>query len=268
MDGTGNANLTNSISDPEPGGVRRAPLWLGAVGAALVPVVFTGVGSAVGQILALDDVGSTLLVVIAAALSAVAGVLVLRRVSGAERVVGFRAASQARRAWWFIPIAATVVVAAATQGIAVPPTMWVPSLALAAAVAVNEEVWFRGVVLALLNRIGVRTAIVGSAALFGVLHLANLAGGADLASSVLQVVFAAAFGVVAAQLALLTRSLWPSILWHGAWDLVNLVGGNQASPVALVGVAAAIVIMLGYAVVLGRALGRLTGRGGTQSPLG
>lgn len=267
MNTTRSTNPASYIQDPDVS-AGRGRAWLRAVGAALVPVVFTAVGSAAGQVLALGDAGSTLLVAVAAALSALVGVLVLRRFPSDRVVARFRAATQRRRALSFLPVAATVVVAAATQGVVLPPAMWVPSLALAAAVAVNEEVWFRGVVLAVLNRIGVRTAIVGSATLFGVLHLANLAGGADLASSALQVVFAAVFGVVAAQLAVLTRSLWPSILWHGAWDLVNLLGGNQASAVALAGVAVAIAIMLGYAAVLGRALRGPGSSDQTQSTVG
>lgn len=123
-------------------------------------------------------------------------------------------------------------------------------LTLACAVAVNEDVWFRGIVMSVLRVAGVRTAVIGSAVLSGLFHVANVAGGEDAAAAALQVAFAALFGVVAAQLVTRTGSLWPAIVWHAAWDFVNDIGGNAMSASALVGIGAACAIMLVYAIAL------------------
>lgn len=130
---------------------------------------------------------------------------------------------------------------------------------LAIAVGVNEEVWFRGIALAVLRPHGARVAIVGTSLLFGILHLANLLAGESLAVAGLQLAFALLFGVVAAELAVRTGSLWPAIVWHAAWDFLNFAGGNSTSPLALSGIGVCCVLLLVYALMLWRGIGRPEG---------
>lgn len=94
--------------------------------------------------------------------------------------------------------------------------------------------------------------MIVSSALFGALHLANLVGGADPVAALLQVAFAVIFGVVSAELVIVTGSLWPAILWHAAWDFVSYLGGNAISALALIGVGLSCAVMLAYAVRLWR----------------
>ncbi|WP_445997093.1 lysostaphin resistance A-like protein [Okibacterium fritillariae] len=241
----------------------RHPL-VRATGWAFVPVVFTAVASAVGQVGGLGDGPASLVIAAGAALSAVVGLLVVRRSRVSLPLFGFRAPARARDALWFVPALLTVVIALATQGVGAPPSLLGAFAIMSLAVAVNEELWFRGIVLAVLRSIGTRAAIVGSALLFGVLHLANLAAGVDLGAALLQLAFAALFGLVAAQLAVLTGSLWPAIVWHAAWDVVNLSSGNEQGAAASVGLALACLIMLAYAGLLWRPVMR-TGVGDGSS---
>ena len=71
---------------------------------------------------------------------------------------------------------------------------------LAAAVGFNEEIWFRGLVLASLRGLGERHAIVGGSAVFGALHLANVFTGRDPLYLALQFAFACLVGLVLAEL--------------------------------------------------------------------
>jgi membrane protease YdiL (CAAX protease family) len=223
-----------------------------AVGLALVPVVFTGAASALAQVMHAGEVASALIIAIGAGISAVLGVVVMRISPSTVRQYGLTSPRRARAALLFVPLVLTVAMATATQGIAVPSAAILAYAVLAAVVAVNEEVWFRGIVLAVLRSTGVRSAIIGSSIIFGALHLANLAGGQDPAATALQLVFAVLFGVVAAEITVLTGSLWPAILWHAAWDFVNDLSGNAATTTALIGIGAVCAIMLAYAVVLWR----------------
>lgn len=226
--------------------------WIAAVLCALVPVVFTAVGSAVGQVLELGDTEAVWVIAAAVAVSALLGLLVMAASRQRYSSYGYRRPVNVRRAWWFVPPLITMLLVLLTGGVAISGQMIAATAVLVIAVAINEETWFRGIVLALLRPAGIRTAIIGSSALFGVLHLANLAGGADLAGALLQVAFAVLFGVIAAELAVLTGSLWPAIGWHAAWDFVSYLGGDAATPLALVGVGIACVVMLVYAVILWR----------------
>ncbi len=230
--------------------------WWAAIGFALVPVVLTGAASAAGQFQRFDDAASAVVIAAGAALSAIIGVIVMRVSPPRFSEYGFRSARAAKEVWWFVPLPVTVLLALVTQGVHVPGPVIAAYAALTVAVAVNEEVWFRGVVLAILRGRDARTAIIGSAALFGILHLANLASGQDLGASLLQLVFAVLFGFVAAELVVLTGSLWPSIAWHAMWDFANYLGGNSAAPAALIGIGIACVIMVVYAIVLWRRVER------------
>lgn len=83
------------------------------------------------------------------------------------------------------------------------------------AVAVSEEVVFRGVVLRLLRgRWGTVVALAGSAALFGLLHLIN--PGASLWGALAVTIEA---GLMLGAAYLLTGSLWLAIGLHFGWNV-------------------------------------------------
>lgn len=108
--------------------------------------------------------------------------------------------------------------------------------------------------MAVLRHRSERTAIVGSAVIFGVLHLANLFGGASPLYAALQLAFAALFGLVAALVVSHTRSLWPVIAWHVAHDAITYVGGDDLNALTLSVLAVECAVLVAYAVVLWRRL--------------
>lgn len=116
----------------------------------------------------------------------------------------------------------------------------------------NEEVWFRGLVLAALGRWGSSTAVWGSAVAFGLLHLAGGAQGRTPAYAVAQVVFAVLFGLVAAETVLLTGSLWPVIAWHAAYDLSSYLGEDAFDSVQALSVVLQCLLLAAYAAYLWR----------------
>jgi len=241
-----------------------------------VPVLFTAAASAASQVFEFDSARTAFAIAGAALASAVVGFFVLHRTSAthedtthestqspqsAQRIHGRPDAPwpgallgkprNLRAALWCIPVAFTLVLAIATQAAHFSATSSLAYALLAIAVALNEEFWFRGVILRTLGHRSTRAAIYGGTALFGVLHLANLASGSGLAAASLQLVFALVFGLVAAQLTVITGSLWPAVAWHASWDFINLLSGNIDAPAALIGIAATIAMLLAYAVLLG-----------------
>jgi len=91
------------------------------------------------------------------------------------------------------------------------------------AVGVAEEFYFRGIIINLLNRKGAKKAILISSVIFGVTHIGNVAGGATLSLTLVQIVFAFVFGIVFAELFVLTKSLVPVILWHFIHDFLGYI---------------------------------------------
>ncbi|GAB7040933.1 MULTISPECIES: CPBP family intramembrane glutamic endopeptidase [Catenuloplanes] len=100
------------------------------------------------------------------------------------------------------------------------------TMGMMASVAVNEELLFRGVVFRILEeRAGSVVAVVVSSAFFGLTHLVN--AGATLWGAI---AIGLAGGTLTAACYLLTRSLWPPIGLHFAWNFAELgVFGNATS---------------------------------------
>lgn len=103
-------------------------------------------------------------------------------------------------------------------------------------VALNEELFFRGVILDMLRPLGWRSAVLWSAFLFGGSHLANLVAGAYPPFTAMQVAATTAGAITLAAIRIRTGSLWPVLLVHLVLDLVavsTLTGPATASPILL-----------------------------------
>lgn len=92
---------------------------------------------------------------------------------------------------------------------------------------ISEELAFRGVFLHLFPDRGVWFAVLVSSALFGLMHAGNLALGASLQGTVLQVAFSAMAGLGYAAVRLRTGSIWPCIVLHAVYDLTFRVGNLE-----------------------------------------
>jgi membrane protease YdiL (CAAX protease family) len=67
---------------------------------------------------------------------------------------------------------------------------------------------------------------------FALSHAINVLGGADVADTALQILYALVFGVVAALTLIMVRSILPLIALHCANDFINFIGARQeVSPV-------------------------------------
>ena len=88
-----------------------------------------------------------------------------------------------------------------------------------ALVALSEELMFRAILLqGLLDRYAVWPAVLGSSAIFGVVHAANGLATGDFDAALWQAVAAGLQGVAYAAIRLRTRSVWPMVVVHGLWD--------------------------------------------------
>ena len=115
----------------------------------------------------------------------------------------------------------------------------VPDPGHAASVALNmvvdgglQEIAFRGVLLYGLVRVwggsrrGIAASVLLSAALFGGLHILNVAGqGKALPVTLLQIAATLLSGITYAALVLHGGSIWPVVLWHG---LLNAAASARA----------------------------------------
>ena len=140
----------------------------------------------------------------------------------------------------------------ATGDVAGPWVAFLAGLLFAVAVGLNEELWFRGLVLQALRTRGAGAAVVGSAVLFAVVHAAGMLGGADPVLTAFQIAFALVFGLVTALLVLRTGSLWPGIVWHIVHNTISFAGPDVPTPAGMVAYGVVSVALLGYAAWLAR----------------
>lgn len=116
-----------------------------------------------------------------------------------------------------------------------------------------EELIFRGFLFKALCGDNLKTAVIISAVTFGAGHIVNLLNGAELVSTLMQIVYAIAIGFAFTYLFLVSGSIWPCIICHGAINGLSAfappnpgLGGGLASTVFLCAVS------LGYAVYLAK----------------
>ena len=118
---------------------------------------------------------------------------------------------------------------------------------LTVCVGINEEVWFRRLVLAALRGLGDRRASsrapASSAPCTWQCRLRQV--GLYL---LLRAVFAAEVGVVLGALVALTHSLWIGVAaWHLVYDLTAYCTGDPSTADALAGVIVMMIVLAGYA---------------------
>jgi uncharacterized protein len=89
-------------------------------------------------------------------------------------------------------------------------------------VGVNEEVYYRGLILKLLEVKGVKYAIINSSVIFGVAHIFNALNGKDPFYLILQILFATVFGLVCAEIVILKKTIILPIIWHTLHDLISI----------------------------------------------
>lgn len=142
--------------------------------------------------------------------------------------------------------------------------------ALAGLVGFVEEVYFRGLMLRSLVSLGLWRAAVITSVLFGVMHLQNLLFGADLAGTILQVVYAAAMGFGFAAVTLRTGVIWPLVVIHALIDFAGSVtsgdtvmGEVSATDVAIYGVY--VLLFVAYGVFMMRSVTRLRAQDQSES---
>ena len=120
-------------------------------------------------------------------------------------------------------------------GVNIAPGDVVPLLVVGVPlIALNEELFYRGILLPLLRPMGWHRAVVWSSVAFGASHLVNLVSGAYPPFVAMQVAATTAGGIALAAIRIRSGSLWPLIATHAVLDLVavaTLTGPATESPI-------------------------------------
>ena len=142
-------------------------------------------------------------------------------------------AKNSRAMLWFLPL--WIITTLNLWG-GVTPRYPLPGLIFAvvsmAFVGFAEELIFRGVLFkAMLKESSVKTAVIVSSVTFGIGHILNLFTGHELAETLMQVVFAVAYGFLVTLTFYKSGSLIPCILSHSLFDMFAEFAPQDVSPV-------------------------------------
>lgn len=134
---------------------------------------------------------------------------------------------------WFLPL--WIITTLNLWG-GVTPRYPLPGLIFAvvsmAFVGFAEELIFRGFLFkAMLKERSVKTAVIVSSVTFGIGHILNLFTGHELAETLMQVVFAVAYGFLVTLTFYKSGSLIPCILSHSFFDMFAEFAPQDVSPV-------------------------------------
>ena len=124
-----------------------------------------------------------------------------------------------------------------------------------------EEVIFRGLLFKAIEKVNLKTAIVVSSLTFGLGHIVNLFNGSgkDLASSMIQIVFAILVGFVLVLIFYHGKSLIPCILFHSANNALKVFSaeGNLTPQTEMVlNLVLIFVVLGGYSLYLVKAFSK------------
>ena len=99
-------------------------------------------------------------------------------------------------------------------------------LFLTLSIGMAEEIYFRGMICGIWLESGPHKAAVISSVLFGVSHLINIAGGAGMLATLLQICFAFIYGLVFALIFIKSGSLITCVLLHALHDMCSFISGD------------------------------------------
>ena len=128
--------------------------------------------------------------------------------------------------------------------------LFAADLFLTLSIGMAEEIYFRGIICNVWLEKGPYKAMVISSVLFGISHLMNIAGGAGVLATLLQICFAFIYGLVFALIFIRSGSLIPCILLHALHDMCSFISADGTVTVNVVLGAVQTLILVIYFVYL------------------
>ena len=92
-----------------------------------------------------------------------------------------------------------------------------------------EEIIFRGFLLQMMLKDNEKVAIIVTSLTFGIGHIINLLNGAEVLSTVLQIIYAVSIGYLFAIIVIKSKSIWPCIVTHSMVNALSVF--NQSNEV-------------------------------------
>lgn len=113
-----------------------------------------------------------------------------------------------------------------------------------------EEMIFRGFLFRAMAKDNLKSAIVVSSLTFGIGHIINLFNGAELVSTLCQIVGAVGFGFMCVMIFIKSKSLLPCIITHSVFNMLSVFTPETEILTTIIVSAIIFIITVGYGVYL------------------
>jgi uncharacterized protein len=218
----------------------------------LLCVFLTAIGAAIPEVLELSKDISLIIMTTSVAVSAAVGLIIMKVSRFSFYQYGFRSfeKSSIRKVWWLIPLLLVEVVQIIAYGFKTEVTLlqYIILVLFVLVVGINEEIYFRGIILKFIGSKGVKKAIFWSAFIFGIGHLSIAFSDANIVYVLLTILFAFFVGFVLAEIVSITKSLWLAIMWHAANNYISEITRDSFDLKAIMVLGVQLLILIIYAL--------------------
>lgn len=119
---------------------------------------------------------------------------------------------------------------------------------LTIAIGLSEELYFRGIILRKLRTcFTIKQTVILSSVFFAAVHASQAFSGAGIIMVALTIINALIFGIVASEIAMLTKSIISVIIWHTLYDFINWIAlVKETTEVILIIIQSIIMVIYAY----------------------
>ena len=113
-----------------------------------------------------------------------------------------------------------------------------------------EEIIFRGFLFKAMAKDNLKAAVIVSSLTFGIGHIVNLVNGAEIVSTLCQIVGAVGFGFMCVMIFIKSNSLLPCIITHSVFNMLSVFTPETDMIADIIISTVMLVITVGYAIFL------------------
>jgi len=222
---------------------------------ALIPILFATAAGVISVVAGLNETQILITQTVSFGISIILGIFIMKKSKLGYEAFGFRNpdVTKNQSVLFFLPLLVAEILPFMNGFNTSISFLTIMLLFLfAAVVGINEELFFRGLIFKVLSTKSAKYAVIASAVLFGIGHAATALSGSDPLYVVILIIFAGLFGLVCAEIVVITKSIIPVIIWHGLHDFIANITLETMSTLGITLLIAQTVILCLYAIYLWR----------------
>lgn len=230
----------------------RSAIMLG-----LLPILLATAAGVISVVLSLTENQTLMAQTLSFGISIGLGLLLVSRSKLGLAAFGFRGLDQKSSpvALYFLPLLAAELLPFVNGfDLSLSLTQVGLIFIFAAVVGINEELFFRGLMFKILQTKGAKYAVIATSLLFGIGHAFTALSGSDPLYVMILIIFAGLFGLICAELVVLTKSIIPVMIWHGLHDFIASITLDSGTTLNMTLLLIQTAILCLYAVFLWRKL--------------